>query len=153
MADAFNGRNVRVHIGGVGTAAGTISSDAQEGVMSRTITRNRSEVDVTSDDSEGWREVLHEAGIRSVDLSLTGVMNEDNFKTLIDRFYDDANTDNYSLRIDHPNDSASSGNFVRESGKFFLQSLEVTGEHDGHVAFSATFLSSGEVTVASVSNP
>lgn len=153
MADGYNGRTVKIYIGGIGTAAATLATETQAGAQSKTLTRNRSEIDVTNDSSDGWREVLHTPGMRSVDLSISGVMRSDAYKTLLDRFYDEANTDNYSLRIDHGDDSGGSGNIVRESGKFFLQSLETGAEHEGMVTFSATFISSGEVEVTTTSNP
>ena len=150
MTDGFGGRFLEIHIGGVGAAVGVPTKES--GVQSRTITRNRAEIDVTSDDDTGWRSLVPEPGTRSVDLSISGVMSEDNYDKLLARFEAES-TRHMALQIYHPNDSSVTANErIRESGNFFLQSLETTGEHSGAITFSATFLSSGPVTRSSVPN-
>lgn len=150
MTDGFGGRFLEVHIGGIGVAVATPTKES--GVQSRTITRNRAEIDVTSDDDSGWRSLVIEPGTRSADLSLTGVMTAENYAKLLDRFQDETNPDHYSVDLFHPADSASAGMRIKESGKFFLQSLETGAEQAGAVTFSATFLSSGTVSRETVAN-
>lgn len=142
--DGYQGREIVLKIGGIGTAVGTLAD--QKGVQSKTITRNRSPVDITNDDDGGWRVNALKPGMRSVDLSFNGVMASDNYNLLLNRFYDDANTDHYSLEIIHPAGSGG-GTDKKEVGKFALTSLETSGEHNGAVAFSATFESSGAVAI------
>ena len=143
---AFSGRDILLKIGGIGTAAATLRD--QDKPQSVSITRSRGEVDITDGEADGWRSLLVEPGTKSVDLSFSGVMTDEEYNRFLDRYYDDNNTAHYSIEIIHPADSGGTGSDKKEVGKFFLQSLETTGEHSGAVTFSATFLSSGEVTVA-----
>ena len=147
----FNGRDVTLRIGGIGTAAATLADFDK--LQSTTITRGRTEVDTTDADENGWRSLLVKPGMKNVDLAVNGVMKSEEYKKLLDRFYDDANTDHYSVEIFHPNNSSSTSNQrMKESGKFFMQNLETGAEHSGAVTFSMTLLSSGEVEVESVAN-
>ena len=142
---AFSGRDILIKIGGIGTAAATLAD--QDKPQSVSVTRSRGEVDITDGEANGWRTLLVKPGTKSVDLSISGVMVEDEYNKLLQRYYDDANTAHYSLEINHPADSGGTGTDQKEVGKFFLQSLETTGEHAGAVTFSATFLSSGAVAL------
>ena len=136
---AFGGRRLRIHLGNddprweVKAAAGAGALHAP-GLRSRTATRNRSEVDVTDDDADGWRTLLPAHGVRSMDLSFSGVMRQRAYAQL-DHFLDDP----VRFAIENPED-----NYPKfEVGKGFLQSLESTAEHDGLVEFSATVLMTG----------
>ena len=105
------------------------------GVRSKGITRNNELVDVTTDDDNGWRTLLATPGIKSVEVTVSGISSDE---VLIAEFYN-ASVTGETLTINLPTGSGT------ESGTFMLASFESNGEHDGAVEFSATFQSSGEV--------
>ena len=131
MSRGYNGRDLLVKIGGTLVAA----------VQSKTITKAREAVDVTTDDSDGNRTLLAEPGVRSTDIQVEGVATSSNFSDLLSKF--EANT---LLQV-----SAIGPDGSAQIGDFFLSNLTQTGEHDGAVTFSATFQSSGMVSSSEAS--
>lgn len=125
----YNGRELIIQIDGVAVAA----------VQSKTVSRSKSEVDVTNDDSSGWRTLLSDPGTKSIDVSINGVATVDNYNELLTKWNGDVMQ---NVTIVHPN-----GDMETAADGFFLSSLEQSGEHDGHVAFTAQLMSSGAVTV------
>ena len=109
------------------------------GVRTRGVTNSNEMVDVTTDDDAGWRTLLATPGVKSVEVTVSGISSDE---VLLAEFYN-ASTTGETLQIDLPSSLASPGNL---SGTFHLASFEINGEHDGAVEFSATFQSSGEVT-------
>lgn len=125
----FNGREL------------TIDWDATTlvGVRTRGVTNSNEMVDVTTDDDAGWRTLLANPGVKSVEVTVGGISSDE---VLLAEFYN-ASTTGETLKIDLPSSLATAGNV---SGTFHLASFEITGEHDGAVEFSSTFQSSGAVT-------
>lgn len=109
------------------------------GVRSRTISNTNEMVDVTTDDDAGWRKLLAEPGLKSVEVSINGITSDE---VLLAEFYN-ASTTGETLATTLPSSLATPGNL---SGTFHLSSFEQSGEHDGAYEFSATFMSSGAVT-------
>jgi len=110
-------------------------------VRTKGYTINNEYVDVTNDDDGGYRTYLAKPGVTSVEVSVAGITSDE---TLIEAITDFANGDNSdTLDINLPSSLATPGDIT---GTFLIQSLEHTGEHDGAVEFSATFVSSGEFT-------
>ena len=109
------------------------------GVQSRGITNTNNMVDVTTDDESGWRTLLATPGMKSVEVTVSGIASDE---VLLAEFYN-ASTTGESLTVNLPSSLATPGTL---SGTFHLSSFETNGDHDGAVEFSATFMSSGEVT-------
>lgn len=105
------------------------------GVRTRGHTLTNELVDVTSDDSNGWRTLLATPGIRSVEITIGGVTEN---QTLIADFYNAQISGTMVTNLPTTTGTAS--------GTFILESFSETGEHDGAVEFEATFQSSGPVT-------
>lgn len=105
------------------------------GVRTRGHTLSNELVDVTSDDSNGWQTFLATPGIRSVEISVGGITEN---QTLIADFY--SGLANGATVINLPTTTGTA------AGTFMLESFSETGEHDGAVEFEATFKSSGPVT-------
>ncbi len=107
-------------------------------VTSKTVTVNGEPVDVTNDDSDAWRELLNNAGTRSIDISFEGYTDDDTLRAIAlnpaegSLFLSD-------VTIDYPD----GGELACD---FFFSSLEETGEHDGAVEFSGEMQSSGKPT-------
>lgn len=125
----FNGRSLTIDW----------ASTTLVGVRTRGVNMSNEMVDVTTDDDSGWRTLLATPGLKSVEVTVGGISSDE---VLMAEFYN-ASTTGETLQIDLPSSLAVPGNM---SGTFHLSSLEITGEHDGAVEFSATFMSSGTVT-------
>lgn len=108
-------------------------------VQTRGVTMSNELVDVTTDDDSGWRTFLETPGLKSVDITLSGITSDE---VLIAEFFNAAPTGE-TLQASLPSSLASPGNFT---GTYMLQSLETSGDHDGAVEFSASFVSSGAIT-------
>lgn len=103
------------------------------GVRTKGWTATADLVDVTTDDDNGWRTLLATPGLRSVEVTVGGVSSD---QVLINEFF---NGTGETLTGELPTTTGTI------SGTFYLSSFEQTGEHDGAVEFSATFMSSGAV--------
>lgn len=127
----YNGRDFEI----------LLSGDVIAAIQAKTSTYSREAVDVTNDDSDGWRTVLPEHGVKGAAVSVEGVATDDNYDIMMDEWLGITNS---LITIRN-----SDGSTAEAEYGFFLASLEVSGGHDGHVAFTATYESSGQVTITS----
>jgi len=98
---------------------------------------NNEQVDITNKSSAGWRTLLANAGVQSVDITLGGVMTSDTgFETL--QGYAFANSIN-ALAMQWADGDTLEGNFA-------VSNFEITGEHNGAQQFTCTLQSSGQPT-------
>lgn len=109
------------------------------GVRTKGISINGEPIDITSDDDDGYRTMLADAGTYSVDLSVEGITKDDTLVAVIMAGGSLMLTD---ITIDYPNGKTLSGNF-------FLNSVEETGTYNEAVTFSASLQSSGTFTYGS----
>ncbi len=112
------------------------------GIRTRGFTINAEPVDVTNDDDSGWRTLLAEPGLRSMEVPVAGISSDE---ILIAAIMEGAT---YALSAVVINLASGVGETTPGTlaGDFFLSSLEQTGEHDGAVEFTATLMSSGAIT-------
>jgi len=103
------------------------------GVRTKGYTATADLVDVTTDDDNGWRTLLATPGLRSLETTVGGISSD---QVLINEFF---NGTGETLTTELPTTTGTI------SGTFYLSSFEQTGEHDGAVEFTATFMSSGSV--------
>lgn len=129
MAGA-NGRDLKIEWGSGPTVL--------VGVRTKAYTATNDYVDVTTDDDAGWRTLLATPGLRSVEVTVGGISSD---QVLIADIMA-ASVTAKRLDIEFP---ITTGNLT---GNFLCSSFEQTGEHDGAVEFSATFMSTGTVTYA-----
>lgn len=106
------------------------------GVRSKGYTITNDYVDVTTDDDGGWRTLLANPGLRSVEVTVSGISSD---QILIAEMME-ATVDSETLTVQLPTTTGTL------SGSFLCSSFEQTGEHDGAVEFTATFMSAGTVT-------
>jgi TP901-1 family phage major tail protein len=104
------------------------------GVREKGISLNGEAIDVSADDSLGWRELLAEAGENQVNVSVSGVtrsaaLNSDWF----------AGTRTKAVEITYPDGGVIAGNF-------FLASYSDTGPYKDATTFEAELQSTGAVT-------
>lgn len=131
----YNGRDAKIKIGGTAIAA----------VQSKTATHAREGIDVTTDDSDGYRILLPSAGMRYIDIAVEGVATEDNLPQLQGLWTGGALS---TVTFEYADGSVATA----ENG-FFFSAFEVTASYDGAITFSATFQSSGEVTITPAPGP
>ena len=123
---ATNGRNL------------TLSWDGSvlAGVRTRGYTVTNDHVDVTSDDENGWRTLLAQPGLRSIEATVGGVSKDQILLAAMMQ----ASITGKTFVVNLP---LTTGTLT---GSFHVTSFQETGEHDGAVEFTATFMSSGVVT-------
>jgi len=116
----------------------TIDFDAVTlvGVRTKGYTITNDYVDVTTDDDDGWRTLLADPGLRSVEVTAGGISSDQTILAEIMK----ANITGEPLSIGLPTTTGTL------AGTFVVSSFEQTGEHDGAVEFTATFMSAGVVT-------
>lgn len=125
----FNGRQMTLDLDAVTLA----------GVRTRGFTLSNEYVDVTTDDDSGWRTLLADPGLRSVEITVGGVTTDE---VLLAEMMA-ASVATAAVDVNLPTSLAVPGTL---SGSFLVSSFEQNGEHDGAVEFSATFMSTGVVT-------
>ena len=105
------------------------------GIRTKSISINRTPIDVTNDDDDGVRKLLLDAGEVTVDLSFDGVTKNSTLRS--------ASLDPTSvleaLVIEFPAGASITGNF-------FVTSYEETGTYNDAVTFSASLQSAGALT-------
>jgi TP901-1 family phage major tail protein len=106
------------------------------GVRTKGYTVTNDLVDVTTDDDDGWRTLLADPGLRAVEVTVGGISSDQVLLAAIMA----ASITGETLTVQLPTTTGTL------AGLFMLSSFEQTGEHDGAVEFSATFMSSGAVT-------
>jgi len=138
---AFSGRIMLIKTGGG-------SEITIAGLRDSTLTVNETEVDVTSKDDAGVRQLLAGNILRSVSVSGTGVFkNEAVMHTLRDDALAGTHQD---LTIVIPGDDVAGGEYT---GSFRITSFEESGVHDGEQQYSITFASAGAVTFTPAPEP
>ena len=122
----------------VGRAVKAYKGDEDTGVLfearTKTITLGSESIDVTSDGDDGFRTLLSEPAQRSIDMSIEGVLRQDDFvANLIDpapaTFLEE-----YTLVFPQ---------IGSVKGDFFLSNVELGAPYNEATTFSATLESSG----------
>jgi len=106
------------------------------GVRSKGYTITNDYVDVTTDDNAGWRTLLATPGLRSIEVTVSGISSD---QVLIA----DIMAGSVTAKTMHIEFPLTTGNIT---GSFLCSSFEQTGESDGAVEFTATFMSTGTLT-------
>lgn len=111
-----------------------VDSETIGGVRTKNPQCNKEPIDVTDDDSSGWRELLAKPGQREVNLSVSGVVDGDKLRAA---YY--ANDALHDVTLTYPDGGEL-------SGSFFLASYNETGEYNGATTFESEFQSTGTIT-------
>lgn len=126
---AFVGRLLTITRTGTGPGPAVIT-----GKMTKEISINNGEIDITSDDDDGFRTLLEAAAVRSVDISLEGVLKESD---MLEFAAEGVIQGNYSVDF---------GSLGTLAGVFQFSNLKLSAPHDGAVKYSADMKSSGAFT-------
>lgn len=121
------------------TGTGTFQTIA--GLRSRAIAFNAETVDVTHQESAGqWRELLEGAGVKSVRLTGGGIFKDAASDELVRAYVFNGTIRAWQVVVP---------DFGTVEAPFQITSFELTGRHDGEVAFEIAVESAGEVTFTS----
>ena len=104
-------------------------------IRTKNPTIAREPVDVTADDDNGWRVLLDVPGQQQIDLSFSGITENDELIAAI--FAGSASFEDIIIVL-------PSGATVQ--GNFFFNNLSLTGEYNNAVTFEGEMQSSGEPT-------
>lgn len=107
------------------------------GFRSNNFTINGENIDITSKDSNGFREILAGAGIRSISASGSGVFMSDDALKQVNAAVLSGAVENWQII------APGMGTY---EGPFALSSLEMSGEHNGEMTYTISLESAGAVT-------
>lgn len=110
------------------------------GLRSRAIAFNAETVDITHQESAGqWRELLAGAGVRQARVSGSGIFKDGASDALIRSYVFAGTIRDWQVVVP---------DFGVVEGPFQITSFELTGRHDGEVAFELALESAGELAFA-----
>jgi TP901-1 family phage major tail protein len=110
------------------------------GLRSRAIAFNAEAVDITHAESAGqWRELLAGAGIKSARVTGSGIFKDTASDEIVRGYVFAGTIRDWQVVIP---------DFGTVEGPFHIGSFELTGRHDGEVAFDIALESAGELTFA-----
>ena len=120
------------------TGAGVFVTVA--GLRSRSIVFNSETVDITHAESAGqWRELLAGAGAKHARVTGSGIFKDAASDALISDYVFAGTIRDWQVIIP---------DFGTVAGPFQIAAFELTGRHDGEVAFELSLESAGELTFA-----
>ena len=121
---------------------GTGSFATVAGLRSRTIAFNAEAVDITHTESAGqWRELLEGAGVKTARLSGSGIFKDAASDEIVRSYVFNGTIRNWQVVIP---------DFGTVEGPFHIGSFELTGRHDGEVAFDIALESAGALTFTAI---
>ena len=115
----------------------TVAGQSIAGTQTKGLTCNNEPVDVTDDDSLGWRELMALPGLKTVELPISGVMK--NLELMQAFFNATGGSQVFAVSVTYPDGSVAAGNFM-------LASFSETGESNAGKTFDSTWQSTGEIT-------
>ena len=131
---AQKGKDLLLKVDGDG--AGTFTTVA--GLRSRAVAFNAETVDITHQESVGqWRELLAGAGVRHARLSGSGIFKDAASDELIRSYVFNGTIRDWQVVVP---------DFGIVEGPFQITSFELTGRHDGEVAFELALECAGALT-------
>lgn len=127
----FNGREL------------TVDWDATTlvGIRTRGLSISAEAVDVTTDDDTGERTLLPDPGVRSAEISVSGISSDE--VLIAEIMAGIAGRTLLGATVNLPSNLAVPGSIVFDA---FVSAVEINGEHDGAVEFTATLMSAGPIT-------
>jgi predicted secreted protein len=124
------GRRVRIYEGTT-VAGGTLVA----GARSDSISINNEAIDITDKSSNGWRTMLDDASVRTVDMSVEGLLDG---SSLLAKSLGATNAllGDYIIQIE---------GIGTVAGEFHFSSFEIGAPHDDAATFTASIASSGPI--------
>ena len=131
---AYKGRDFVLKMGD-GASSETFTTVG--GLRTTSLSINNNPVDITNVSSNGWQEMLADAGTQSIELSADGVVSSDTQFATFEQAAHNRTTHNYQLE---------SGNGVTREGSFVISSYSESGAHGDAVTFNVTLQSNDAIT-------
>lgn len=129
---AQNGRDLLLKIDMTGDGL----FETMAGLRATRLTLNAQSVDVTHLGSDGWREVLGGAGVRTAAISGSGVFRDATTDARAQQIFFDGETPEFQVVIP---------DFGTMTGAFQIASIDYAGSHDGEASFEIALVSAGPV--------
>jgi predicted secreted protein len=123
------GRKIRIYQGS------GVSRTIVAGARADSITINNEAIDVTDKESDGWRTLLDDASVRSVDMKVEGLLDGDSLLSAA-LGVTTALLGDYEIDIDGIGICA---------GSFHFSSFEIGAPHDDAATFTASIQSAGVI--------
>ena len=123
---AVSGRKLRIKKGGVSVA----------GARTDNLTINNEPIDITDKNDAGWSTMLADAGVRALEADVEGILEDSTLLALAVGAVANLLAA-WSIEVE------GIGTFA---GNFYLNSLELGGEQEDAVTFTANIQSSGVIT-------
>ncbi|MEQ3710249.1 MAG: phage major tail protein, TP901-1 family [Tateyamaria sp.] len=119
-----------------------MTSDGQfetiAGLRATRVSFNAETVDVTSLESQGgWRELLSGAGVRSANISGSGVFKDESTDERARQIFFDGETPDFQIIIP---------DFGIVAGPFQVTALEYSGSHNGEATYEVSLASAGALS-------
>lgn len=112
------------------------------GLRATRLTFNAGSIDVTSTDSAGgWRELLGGGGVKSANVSGSGIFRDAETDARARQLFFDGVVPEFQVIIP---------DFGIVEGSFQITSLEYGGTHDGEATYEIALASAGELTFAAL---
>lgn len=122
-----------------GTASGGTAIAAGR---TKSLTLNAEEVDTTTEDNVNlWRELASGVGIKSATFTISGKAKDTAAMLALLTDFNAQTVDAYGIVI---------GALATLDGNWKITSLEISGDYNNTLDFSATLASAGDITIASV---
>src|SRR3546814_9725029 len=125
----------------VGDGWSPVADAAVAGLRDTQLSVNGEAVNVTNKDSGGWRELLSDAGVRSVSVSGAGIFTGSAAEVRVRANALAGGIDDYEL-------SFESGERMR--GRFLVTRLDYAGDYNGERSYTMSLESSGQIGRAHV---
>ncbi|WP_370161605.1 phage major tail protein, TP901-1 family [Limimaricola soesokkakensis] len=127
---AQNGRDLLLKIDMTGDGL----FETMAGLRATRLTLNAQSVDITHLGSEGWRELLGGAGMRSAAVAGSGVFRDASTDARARAIFFAGETPDFQLVIP---------DFGTMTGPFQIASIDYAGNHDGEASFEIALVSAG----------
>ncbi|EBA09746.1 phage major tail protein, TP901-1 family [Sagittula stellata] len=130
---AQNGKDLLIKVDMTGT--GTFQTMA--GLRATRVSFNAESVDVTTLESQGgWRELLAGAGVKSANISGSGVFKDDTTDERARQIFFDGETPAFQIIIP---------DFGTVEGAFQVTAIEYAGSHNGEATYEMSLASAGQL--------
>ena len=112
------------------------------GLRATRVSFNAESIDVTSLESQGgWRELLAGAGVRSVNISGSGVFRDEDTDERARQLFFDGEAPNFQVVIP---------DFGIVEGPFQVTAIEYGGSHNGEATYEVSLASAGPLTSTAI---
>lgn len=120
---------------------GTGSYETIAGLRSTRLSFNAETVDVSSLESNGWREMLGGAGLKSASISGSGIFRDEGTDDRLRAVFFNGEAPRFQVILP---------DFGTIEGPFLISSIEYTGTFNGEAAYDLSLVSAGAITFVAI---